>query len=356
MLTTLKHFKPARMATITLATKFLQTSNCLYYTSWRLLKTQPLVANRLAVRYSNIGVYSSDTGAFYHNCRIVLPKRRTNLHSLTRHFSQKTEHFEKTDTFTEKFKKFWRGPTFKYWFIGVTAFSSWLVYYSLKSYKSTRVDVVLPLALPNHILVDRKHDINAIFDALGSCQRIGGNVRCVLISGPSGSGKSILSHFVAKELMEQIDWNPLGLPKSHTSVFLHGDTLKGFLLSLQAFAAKLKIKPIEIKKKLGISNKLSSTVEQCRAVLDLIREKLEKHPNWIIVIDNLQQGSSEDVMTIMTDLLLSMENASSWSKGTVILTSDGVDANRFHGVSNYQMKPRFAFSYHCFNFHKSITN
>ena len=332
------------MATITLAAKFLQTSSSLYYTSWRLLKTQSLVPNRLVAISCKTGVYPSDTRAFYHNCRIVLPKRRANVHSLTRHFSQKTENFAKTDAFTERLKTFWRGPTFKYWFFGVTAFSSWLVYYSLKSFRSTRVNVVLPLALPNHVIVDRKHDVSAILKALGSCQRIGGNVQCLLISGPSGSGKSVLSYFLANELIERIDWNPLGLPKSHTSVFLQGDTLKGFLLSLQAFAANLKIKPIEIKKKLCISEKLPSTYEQCKAVLNLIREKLEKHPNWVIVIDNLQQGSSEDVITIITDLLLSMESASSWSKGTVILISDGVDPNRFHGVSNYQIKPRFAFS------------
>lgn len=266
---------------------------------------------------------------------------RPNFPLLLKNYCQKTENVAAAETYVEKLKRFWKGPTFKYWFIGVTAFSSWLAYYSLKSYKSTRVNVTLPLALPNHILVERKNDVSHILKAIGNCKSIGNKIKCVLISGPSGSGKSILSNFVATELMRQVDWNPIGLPKSHTSVFLHGDTLKGFLLSLQAFAASLKIKPMEIRKKMEELGSSSDKNDQCKAILDLIKERLEKHPHWVIVVDNLQQGSSEDVIAIINDVILSNDSASKWSKGTLLLTSDGIDPEKFHGISNLQMKPRY---------------
>ena len=322
------------MATGIIIARPLQTASRIYYSPLKLLKIQPLLRNSRA--------YRTDTARVNQNCCSVFPKRRTALTLYVRQYTQKTEVIENSDTFVERLRKFWRGPTFKYWFIGVTALSSWLAYYSLKSYRSTRVNVTLPVAIPNHTLVDRKHDVDAIFKALEGRERIGGKVQCVLICGPSGSGKSMLSKFVAHRLMEQIDWNPFGLPKSHVNVFLCGDTLKGFLLSLQAFAARLKIKPIDIKRKMDEFDKIPTTTEQCRTILELIREKLQKHPNWVMVIDNLQQGSSDDVIAILNDMIL-VSNASSWSKGTIILTSDGADDNRLSVVPKYQVKPRFVY-------------
>ena len=332
------------MAYANVSLKSRYASNRLIVTSCRTIRPQNYMQTKSTVRGINRKIPNTCAANFSRNFYTALFEQGGKSGKFYRSYCQKAENVTTPDTFVEKIRKFWKGPTFKYWLIGVTGFSSWLAYYSLKSYRSTRVNVLLPTALPNHILIDRKNDVSAVLETIRNCQPMGGKIKSVVISGPSGSGKSILSHYVANELMHQMDWNPVGLPKSHTSVFLHGDTLKGFLLSLQAFAARLKIKPLEIKKKLDESGGLASKVDHCKAILDLIKEKLEKHPNWVIVVDNLQQGSSEDVISALNDVLLSNDNSSTWSKGTVILTSDGVDASIFNGVSKFQMKPRFGIS------------
>ena len=295
---------------------------------------------------SNVEVHSSDISVLYRSFRVTLSKSQRRLLMDHRQYSENVLQTERYH-WIDRLKAFWKGPTFKYWFIGVTAFSSWIAYYSIKSYKSTRVNINLPMPLPNHFLIDRKHDVSSIFEVLRNNHRVGGKLQYLLISGPPGSGKSILAHFVAKELMRKIDWNPIGLPKSHTSVYLSGDTLKGFLSSLQAFAAELKIRPIDIKNKINEFGEDLNTIKQCKALLDLIKEKLEKHPNWVIIIDNLQTGSSEDIIAILDELI--MDSASSWSKGSLILTTDGLYPRRYDGLSKYQLKPRFALCFFTFS-------
>lgn len=285
--------------------------------------------------------YSSSFVSFCSHRAVLSCRKPARMTIFRRSYCQKTEDVAKAEKFIEKARDFWNGPTFKYWFIGVTAFSSWLAYYSLKSYRGTRVSLSLPLPLPNHVLVERESEIKAVIEAIEKCQPIGRKVKGVVISGPSGSGKSILSHHVADELMRQVDWNPIGLPKSHTNVFLPGDTLKAFLLSLQALAANLKIKPVEIRNKIDELGYTANKTDQCKATLHLIKEKLEKHPKWVMVVDNLQQDTSDDVASIINEMILSEENAAAWSKGTMILTLDGMDSRKFQGVPNFQMKPRF---------------
>ena len=265
----------------------------------------------------------------------ILDKQEENV----RQYCQNAENAPQR-TLKEKVKDFWNGPNFKYWFIGVSAFSAWLGYYSLNSYKSTRINIMLPPAEPNHVTVERMTELDAIFNSLQDSKAIGGKIKCVAICGPTGSGKSLLSNTAAKRLIQDVDWNPVGLPKSHVSVFLNGDSIKSFLLSLQAFAAHLKIRPSEIKEKLNTLPEKCSRALQSKIILELVKEKLEKHPDWVFVIDNLQQGSSDEVINILNECVLNEESAATWSKGTLLMTSDGCNLSKIAGIAQVKMEPR----------------
>ncbi len=246
-----------------------------------------------------------------------------NSHAISRTYCDQAGAKVEQKSFKEKFKDFWNGPNFKYWFIGVSAFSAWLFYYSLKSYKSTRIDIDLPIAVPGHPLTKRNDEVNNIINKLREGGMWNDKPRIFALTGPTGCGKSLLASFVADELIHEIDWNPLGLPKSHIKVFLNGDTLKSFHLSLQAFASKLSIRPSEIKSKLAEITDSESLHVQCHVLFDLIKEKLEKHPDWVMVVDNLQQGISKEVVDVIKGSLTD-DGVVGWSRGIVLLTFDGI--------------------------------
>ena len=256
-----------------------------------------------------------------------------------RQYCQKAENLPHK-TLIEKMKDFWNGPNFKYWFIGVSAFSTWLGYYSLNAYKSTRINITIPPAEPNHVTIERMNEIDTVFNSLHESKRIGGKIKCLAICGPAGSGKSLLSNAITRKLIQDVDWNPIGLPQSHVSVFLDGDSIKSFLLSLQALAGYLKIRPSEIKEKSNAIPEECSKTLQSRIILELVKEKLEKHPNWVFVIDNLQQGSSDEIINMLNEVILNEESAATWSKGTLMMTSDGCNLSNIAGITQVKMEPR----------------
>ncbi len=311
--------------------------------------------NRVAVstpRFLHIADRQNPQRIFYQQCHAKNERRMFNSAKSLQTNSQNSEEKIEKKSFSEKAKDFWNGPNFKYWFIGVTAFSTWLFYYSIKSYKSTRLDIDLPPAIPGHPLVKRTEDTNDILRKIKQGGYWSGKVKLASLNGPTGCGKSLLAHFMAEKFIRELDWNPLGLPKSHINVFLNGDTLKSFHLSLQAFAAKLKVKPAEIKSKNTENDKDSSLRTKCQVILELIKEKLQKHPDWVMIIDNLQHGASEDVIAVIKNSLSQTEeqkswnpfshneNIVSWSRGIVLLTYDGGLFDDQTGIMQLKMDAR----------------
>ena len=108
-------------------------------------------------------------------------------------------------TFREKFKETWNGPTFKYWFIGGTAFVSWMVYYGIRTYRKTRIDIQVLPSLPSHSIVKRTLDINNLFERHNAQSGLLNRekVKTLMVLGAAAAGKTVLVHDFAKMLQEK---------------------------------------------------------------------------------------------------------------------------------------------------------
>ena len=229
------------------------------------------------------------------------------------------------ETFTKKVGNIWNGPNFKYWFFGVTGFTVWLSYYSLKAYKQTRIDILLLPSLPPHNLVGRNNEVEHCRQLISKEPRIGGKLKLISLAGPSGVGKSILAYFFGQRMLADLEWTKLSLPKSKVMVSLKCDSEISLVLSLQAVAAKLQIKPSELRKMADIETELALLPknEQCDALLKSIQDKLSKHPDWVMLFDNLDATTPREVVHMIKKWFLNTEMAKEWSRGIVILTCDG---------------------------------
>eukprot|EP00794_Sanderia_malayensis_P014142 gene14142-15619_t len=341
----------------------MQTSKCLFAAqkSMCLMRNLQPLANKFGPpKFSFIdfrttrALLHTSRGSIYSFAKLDT-RTGYDFQSSRKYSEEKVEEKPDNRTFKEKVRDFWNGPTFKYWFIGVTAFSTWMFYYGIKTYRATRVDIDLPPATPGHPLVVRVTDTHDILSKIKHAMSWNGNVKLVSLNGPTGCGKSLLANSMAEKLMQEVDWNPVGLPKSHIKVFLNADTLKSFHLSLQAFAAKLKVKSSDIKSRTAEFSKDESILNnKCLVLLQLIKENLAKHPDWVIIVDNLQQGVSEEIISIVKDAFAepqssgfwnpfsSEEKPVLWSRGTVILTHDGGMLDDNTGISQLKMDARMS--------------
>lgn len=221
-----------------------------------------------------------------------------------------------------------KSSNFKYWFIGGTAFFSWCTYYGIKTYKKSRVDIEILPPLPTHATVTRNTDIENLLERYNQQTSLfgfgGEKIKKLLIMGTSGSGKTILAHDLAKQVMQKRVDKYLGFPKSQIIAFLQGDSEESFLLSLKAFAAS------ELSEVIDQPFNEALFDEQCKALISCIREKTKKHPDWVVVLDNVQMMSPRSVVDTVNRWFLSDDEEESWSRGSVIVVHDGIERGKFN--------------------------
>ena len=95
------------------------------------------------------------------------------------------------------------------------------------------------------------------------------------------------------------------------------------MISLKSAAAKLEVLTSDLDQCVanGAFHK-ASFQEQCDSLLINIQDKLEKHPGWVIVFDQLQSTTPKTLVDIMNSCLKDEE---SWSSGLFIVVADGVN-------------------------------
>lgn len=242
-----------------------------------------------------------------------------------------------------KFQEIRNGPTFKYWFVGTTAFFSWMVYYGMKTYKKTRINVEILPPLPQHEKVKRESEIGELFEKYNASSGLfdGTKIKRLFVSGPSASGKTMLVYDFLRDLQEKQKGLLFGFLQSNVIVFLQCDTESSFLSSLKAFAAKLNVKPSELKEQLEDSDNTFTTASfevQCNCLLACIQDALQKHPRWIIVFDNIQTLSSPSVFHVLNEWFV--KNSDTWSSGTAVIIHDGnvKDFFKLKNESCYSMR------------------
>ena len=227
-------------------------------------------------------------------------------------------------SFKEKVKDTWNGPTFKYWFIGGGGFFCWLGYYSYQAYKNKCIDIDLPPPLPNHFLLKREKELDILFEKYkdqGPVFYDKNKIRKLMLLGPSSSGKTTLAYQFINKLKESQSSSVT--PVSKVSFFLQTDSEAAFLISLKSAAAKLEVLTSDLDQCVanGAFHK-ASFQEQCDSLLINIQDKLEKHPGWVIVFDQLQSTTPKTLVDIMNSCLKDEE---SWSSGLFIVVADGVN-------------------------------
>jgi len=233
----------------------------------------------------------------------------------------------KREFLRDKIKRGVKSPNFKYWFIGGTAFFSWMSYYGIKSYKKSRVDIEILPPLPTHSTITRNGDIANLIDRYNVQTSFFGDekIKKLMIMGTSGSGKTVLAYDLAKQVVNNVIYKYCGFPKSKVIVFLHGDSEESFLLSLKAFAARFKVKSSELSEAIDKSFNEASFDEQCSALLSCIRENLKRHPDWVVVLDNVQITSPQTVFNTVNKWFLSDEEKEGWSRGSLLVVHDGIE-------------------------------
>ena len=240
-------------------------------------------------------------------------------------------------SFNEKLRDAWNGPNFKYWFIGVTGFMSWLSYYGFKAYKKKCITVEILPSIPNHASVKREEELSDLFDIYHNQRSIleFNTVKKLLISGPSSSGKTVLaSQF--KSALQQSQASAYTLPKSNIVVFLQAENENTFLSGLKAFAAKLDIRLSDMDETLVEADFHSATFEKkCAALTECIQEKMKKHPGWMIFFDQVQSTSPKSVINLINKLFL---DDPAWSAGTVVVLADSVKGLSLNKEKTYKMK------------------
>ncbi|XP_066918282.1 uncharacterized protein [Clytia hemisphaerica] len=227
-------------------------------------------------------------------------------------------------TFREKARDTWNGPTLKYWLIGGGGFISWLAYYSYQAYKNKCIDIELPPALPNHLLIDRKKEFEILTDKYNAQDTMFSTqkVKKLLIHGPSCSGKTVFANQFIKHLKLK-QKSTLQLPVSNVTLFLQTDTETSFLISLKSAAAKLEVSKTDLDEGMQSGSFSDGTFnEQCNVLIENIQDKLSKHPGWVIIFDQLQSTSPTTVLEILNSCI---EEEESWSSGLFVVVADGVD-------------------------------
>lgn len=243
-------------------------------------------------------------------------------------------------SFREKLREAWDGPNFKYWFIGATGFFSWLSYYSLKAYKNKCISVEILPPLPNHTVIEREKDISDlidIFKSQSSLFQYNKNKRKILISGPSSSGKTVLASQLVNAV-QNLQSAKYKLPKSDVKVFLQADNEISFLTSLKAFAAKLEVGIADLDEVFDDSENNFYNApfnEQCNALVECIKEKLKKHPGWIVVIDQVQSTTPKNVIDQINGMFLS--EISEWNSGLMVVLSDSVKDIAVHKHQTFKI-------------------
>ena len=238
--------------------------------------------------------------------------------------SQNVNEIKPGKSFREKVKETWHGPTFKYWLIGGTGFFSWLGYYSYQAYKNKCIDVNLSPPLPNHYILERGKELDILtekYNGQGSVFYNRNNVRKLMILGPSSSGKTTLASQFIHRLKEKQSMSLK--PVSNVNFFIQTDSEALFLISLKSAAAKLEVQTSDLDGCVtsGAFNK-ATFQEQCESLLINIQDKLEKHPGWVIVFDQLQSTSPKSLVDLMNNCLKDEE---SWSSGLFIVIGDGIN-------------------------------
>ena len=257
--------------------------------------------------------------------RTLLRKIPFRVLSSTNASSANANEIKVEKSFREKVKDTWNGPTFKYWFIGGTGFFCWLGYYSYQAYKNKCIDIDLPPPLPNHFILDREKELDILFEKFkeqGAVFFDKNNIRKLMILGPSSSGKTTLAYqFINK--LKQSQSSSMTLPVSKVSFFLQTNSEAAFLISLKSAAAKLEVLMSDLDQCVaGGAFHKATFQEQCDSLIINIQDKLEKHPGWVIVFDQLQATTPKNLVDIMNGCLKDEE---SWSSGVFIIVADGVN-------------------------------
>ena len=211
----------------------------------------------------------------------------------------------------------------------------WCGYYGLKSYAKTRIDIQLLPPLPSHVTVPRTAEVDRLNNMLLSQHSLvdslldpvlGGEqkIRKVAIVGPPGSGKTVLARDTGQQMLDSYKaYGEYSLPKSQVLVFLQADSEQSFLFSLKGFAAKLNIRSSDLSEAMGRSFKEGTWLEQCNGLLTCIQENLKKHPDWVLVLDNVEVTTPQSVLDVVNDWFAGEEQEEKWSRGSVFVVHDG---------------------------------
>ena len=162
-----------------------------------------------------------------------------------------------------------------------------------------------------HFVVERKSDLEALKKKLNAARRQGSAV--VYVTGPSGSGKSMLAYQYAKQFSEESSG---GFRRSLklTLLYLNGSTGDQLESTLRQAALNAGLKESDIR---GGENESQARLS---AISRALWSKLtaNKVP-WLIVVDDLHS----EVYPAFAAAFTSTDEERDWGRGGVVVTTRG---------------------------------
>lgn len=163
----------------------------------------------------------------------------------------------------------------------------------------------------DHFVVERKSDLEALEKKLNAARRRGSVV--VYVTGPSGSGKSVLAYQFAKQFSEKSSG---GFTRSLklTLLYLNGSTGEQLESTLRQAALNVGLKESDLR---GGENDSHARLS---AISRALWSKLTaiKVP-WLVVVDDLHS----ELYPAFDAILTSPGEERDWGRGGVIVTTQG---------------------------------
>ncbi|KAF0993336.1 hypothetical protein HZS_7208, partial [Henneguya salminicola] len=162
---------------------------------------------------------------------------------------------------------------------------SYFIYYTFK--KNNSLYIRIPPPIPTTGVIIEEDRIKYLEEKFGQKLKNSKKLQYLCFYGKLGCGKSILTYNLLQKIQPEKNSSFITLPKSKILVFLNCSCIESFVDSLLEFCRELNISndilfdPFDLKL-------LDLPTEKLIDHLFIhIEEILKNHPNWIIVLDNI---------------------------------------------------------------------